>query len=98
MLIKEDVGWYGRANFGAKLNDSVHLIPLIRSFDSLQYIYVACLKLGMWFVFALCGLIVFIIYWVIAHSEPFQTSTMELFGKIVTSKEVTSLLRHLAEF
>ena len=28
LLIKEDVGWYGRANFGGKSFDSVHLIPL----------------------------------------------------------------------
>ena len=28
LLIKEDVGWYGRANFVGKSFDSVHLIPL----------------------------------------------------------------------
>ena len=28
LLIKEDLGWYGRANFVGKLFDSVHLIPL----------------------------------------------------------------------
>ena len=28
LLIKEDLGWYGMANFVGKLFDSVHLIPL----------------------------------------------------------------------
>ena len=28
LLIKEDFGWYGRADFVAKLFDSVHLIQL----------------------------------------------------------------------
>ena len=28
VLIKEDVGWYGRANFVGKSIDSVHLTPL----------------------------------------------------------------------
>ena len=28
LLIKEDLGWYGRANFVGKSFDSVHLIPL----------------------------------------------------------------------
>ena len=47
----------------------------------------------MWFVFALHDLIVFIVYWAIKYSEPFQTSKMELFVKIFTSKETTYLLR-----
>ena len=28
LLIKEDLGWYGRANFVGKLFDSAHFIPL----------------------------------------------------------------------
>ena len=28
LLIKEDLGWHGRANFVGKLFDSVYLIPL----------------------------------------------------------------------
>ena len=32
--------------------------------------------------------IVFIIHWAIAYSEPFQTSKIEIFAKVVTSKEV----------
>ena len=43
-------------------------------------------------VFTLCGLIVFMVYWAATHSEPFQTSKIEFFVKIVTSNEITSLL------
>ena len=28
LLIKGDLGWYGRANFVGKLFDSIHAIPL----------------------------------------------------------------------
>ena len=47
----------------------------------------------MLFVFALHDLIVFLVYWTITYSEPFQTSMMKFFVKIVTSKETTPLLR-----
>ena len=47
----------------------------------------------MWFVFALHDLIVFMVYWAITYSEPFQTSKIESFVKIVTSKETNPLLR-----
>ena len=47
----------------------------------------------MRFVFALLDLIVFMVYWAITYSEPFQTSRMEFFVKIVTSKETTPSLR-----
>ena len=48
----------------------------------------------MWFVFALHDLIVFfLVYWAITYSEPFQTSKMKFFVKIVTSQETTPLLR-----
>ena len=33
------------------------------------------------------------VYWAITYSEPFQTSKMEFFVKIVTSKETNPLLR-----
>ena len=46
----------------------------------------------MWFVFALHDLTVFMVYWTITYSEPFQTSKMELFVKKVTSKETNPLL------
>ena len=61
-------------------------------------LYVPCLKVSMLCVFALCGLIVFMVHWAIAYSEPCQTSKMEIFAKIVTSKELTSLLRRLKGF
>ena len=28
LLIKEDLRWYGKANFVGKLSDSIHMIPL----------------------------------------------------------------------
>ena len=33
------------------------------------------------------------VYWEVTYSEPFQTSKMEFFVKIVTSKETNPLLR-----
>ena len=41
--------------------------------------YVACFKVVMWFVFALCDLMVFMVYEAKTYSEPFQTSKMEFF-------------------
>ena len=32
LLIKEDLGCYGRANFVGKLFDSIHVIPLYEMF------------------------------------------------------------------
>ena len=58
----------------------------------IKYTYVACFKVAMWFVFALCGLIVFMVYWATTYSEPFQTSKMQFFVKIVTSCEIKSVL------
>ena len=58
----------------------------------IKYTYVACFKVAMWFVFALCGLIVFMVYWATTYSEPFQTSKMQFFVKIVTSYEIKSVL------
>ena len=47
----------------------------------------------MWFAIAIHDLIVFMVYWAITYSEPFQTSKMEFFEEIVTFKETTPLLR-----
>ena len=66
--------------------------------NRLNYIYVPFLKVAIWFVFALCGLIVFMVYWAIVYSEPYQTAKMELFAKIATSKAVKPLLRCLKGF
>ena len=63
-----------------------------------NYIYVPFLKVAIWFVFALCGLIVFMVYWAIVYSEPYQTAKMELFAKIATPKAVKPLLRCLKGF
>ena len=49
-------------------------------------------------VFALCDLIVFMVHWAIAYLEPCETSKMELFAKLVTSKVVTFLFRRLKGF
>ena len=97
MLIKEDLGWYGRANFVGELLDSV-VKGCFKDFPVTEYTYVACFKVAMWFVFALCSLIVFMIYWATTYSEPFQTSKMEFFVKIVISNETTSLLRRWKGF
>ena len=47
-----------------------HLIPFIwfrlkgcfEDFPVIEYTYVACFKVAMWFVFVLCGLMVFMVY------------------------------------
>ena len=92
MLIKEDLGWYGRANFVGELLDSV-VKGCFKDFPVTEYTYVACFKVSLWFVFALYGLIIFMAYGATTYSELFQTSKMEFFVKIVTSNEITSLLR-----
>ena len=78
-----------------------YLIPFkscFKAFPVIKYTYVPCLKVAMLCVVALSGLIVFMVHWAIAYSEPCQTSKVKLFAKIVTSKEVTSLLRRLKGF
>ena len=77
------------------------LIPFkscFKVFPVIKYTYAPCLKVAMLCIFALCGLIVFMVPWAIAYSEPCHTSKMELFAKIVTSNKVTSLLRCLKGF
>ena len=54
--------------------------------------YVACLIVVMWFIFAVYGLIIFMVYWTAVYSEPCLTSKMALFVNIVASKEVTVFL------
>ena len=98
---QRDLEWYGRADFIGKLFDSVHLIPLkgcFKDFPVIKCTYVACFKVSLWFVFVLCGLIVFMVYWSTTYSEPFQTSKMEFFVKIGTCNEITSLLRRWKGF
>ena len=78
-----------------------YLIPFkscFKGFPAIKYTHVPCLKVAMLCVFALCDSIVFMVHWEIAYSEPCQTSKMEFFAKIVTSKDVTSLFRRLKGF
>ena len=77
---------------------SISVKSCFKGFSVIKDTYVPCLKVAMLCVFALCDLIIFMVHWAIAYSEPCQTSWMELFAKIVTSKAITSLLRHLEEF
>ena len=46
--------------------------------------YVACFKVVFCFVFALCDLIVFMVYWATTYSKHFQTSKKEFFVKMFT--------------
>ena len=69
-----------------------------KDFPVIEYTYVACFEVAMWFAFAWCGLIVFMIYWATGYSEPFQESKMEFSVKIVTSDEITSLLKRWKGF
>ena len=83
-----------------------YLIPFISfrskgcfiGFPVIKYTYVPCFKVALLCLFALCGLIVFMVYQPIAYSEPCQTYKMELLAKMVTSKELTSLIRRLKGF
>ena len=47
----------------------------------IKYTDVASLIVVIWFVFAVYGLIVFMVYWTIASSEPCQTYEMDIFVK-----------------
>ena len=65
LLIKEDVGWYGSANFGVKSFDPFiwfRCKGCFQDFPVNDYTYVACFKVAMWFVFVLCGLMVLMVY------------------------------------
>ena len=71
----------------------------LKDFPVSKYTCVPCVKVAMLCAFALCGLIVIMVHWAIAYSEPnLETSKMKLFAKIVISKEVTTLLRCLKGF
>ena len=75
-----------------KRNFESYLIPFnscFKGFPVIKYTYVPCLKITKLCVIDLCGLIVFIGHLAITYSEPCQTSKMELFAKIVTSKVIT---------
>ena len=50
--------------------------PLIKN------IYLAYLKVVLWYVFAIYGLFAFMVYWAEEYSRSRQTSKMELFAKL----------------
>ena len=83
-----------------KVSDLILFIwfPCFKDLLVIEYTYVACFKVALCFVFALCGLIVFMVYWATTYSEPFQTSVIEFFMKLVTSNEITSLLKRWKGF
>ena len=96
MVIKEDVG--GIEELTLQVSYLIPFKSCCKGFPVIKYTYVPCLKVAMLCVFAFCGLTVFMVHLAIAYSEPCQTSKMGLFAKIVTSKELTSLLRRLKGF
>ena len=56
-----------------------YLIPFkscFKDFPVIKYTYVPFLKVAMFYVFALCILIVFMVQWAISYSEPCQVSKM----------------------
>ena len=95
LVIKEDVGRIEERTL--QVNYLIPFKSCYKGFPVIKYTYVPCLKVTMLCVFAFCYLIVLKFFWAITYSEPCQTSKMELFAKIVISKEVTSLLRRFKE-
>ena len=72
---------------------------MVRVVTRVKYAYVACLKVAMWFVFALYGLMVFMVYWKEGYSESCQTSNTELLKKEVNELKVLTFgLRRLIGF
>ena len=80
LCMKEDAGWGGSANFSGKSSDSVVSV-VSRVHQALNTTYLACLKVLMWFVFAIYGLFIFMVNWKEVYSEPCKTSEVELFAK-----------------
>ena len=64
---------------------------MVRVLTRVKYAYVACLKVAMWFVFALYGLIVFMVYWKEGYSESCQISNMELLVKEFNELKVLTI-------
>ena len=78
-----------------------YLIPFIwfnckgcfKGFPLIKYTYVGCLKVCHVACLCLSWFDCFLVYCAITCSEPFQTTKMKFFVKIVTSKETSPLLR-----
>ena len=96
MVIKEDVG--GIEELTLQVSYLIPFKSYCKGFPVIKYTYVPCLKAAMLCVFAFSSLTVFMVHCAITYSEPYQTSKMELFVKIVTFKEVASLYRRLKGF
>ena len=63
----------------------------------IKYTYVACLTVAIWFVFALYGLIAFMVNWTEAYSKPCQTSKMELLAEIVKGGKLLTIFEKKSE-
>ena len=96
LVIKEDVGRIEERTL--QVNYLIPFKSCYKGFPVIKYTYVPCLKVTMLCVFAFCYLIVLKFFWAITYSEPCQTSKMELFAKIVISKEYQRLLNTPLQF
>ena len=88
----------GMGELTLQVRNAILFKSCFKGFPVIKYTYVPCLKVVILCVFAICDLIVFMVHCTIAYSKPCQTSKMELFAKIVSSKEIASLPRRLKEF
>ena len=82
-LMKEDAGWGGCAG------DSFHYIyrfsceGYCKGSPIIKCIYLACLKVLLWFVFVIYDFFTLMVYWKEAYSEPSVPSEVQPFAKIV---------------
>ena len=86
--MKEDAGWGGSGSLAGKSLDFVHWFRCVGCFkDSsvIKYNYLAFLKVFLWFVFVIHGFFIFMINRKEAYSEPYKTSEVELFAKLVSN-------------
>ena len=74
--------------YAGKSFDSVHWFRCEGCFKGspvIKYTYLACLKVLLWLVFAIYGLFIFTVTWKEAYSDPWKTSEVELFAKLVNN-------------
>ena len=82
-LMKEDAGWGGFAG------DSFHYIywfsceGYCKGSPIIKCIYLACLKVLLWFVFVIYGFFILVVHWKKAYSEPCVPSEVDSFAKLV---------------
>ena len=81
--MKEDAGWGGFAG------DSFHYIywfsceGYCKGSPIIKCIYLACLKVLLWFVFVIYGFFILVVHWKKAYSEPCVPSEVDSFAKLV---------------